>query len=828
MPIKTTRLTLAHTSPWRSLVVHADAGRRREVEALLAARGHHVAVCSTANAAFGEHEREPFALVLVDDELLPPPQMPALYARFRAAAGGAPLLLAMTRDHDPERAVAALAAGADEVLLVAAVPTAIAFRLDVAEQRALRRAERQREHERLRQLEKAVETMQIGVTITDLDRRILYTNPADAVMHGWEPGELIGRDARVFAAPGSGREMPRASVLALSRWKRESVNARRDGTLFPVQVTSDLVRDDAGIPVAIVTCCEDISERRLADEALRESEERYALAARGAQDGLWDWNLRRDEVYYSERWLEMLGYTAEEVGSRPDGWLDRIHPGDRESVQQTLERHLRGETAHFESSHRVLHREGTYRWVLVRGLAVRADGGLAYRMAGSLSDLTGRGVHDPLTGLPNRAFFASRLADALERWQRGRSPGFALLLVDVDRFQLINDGLGPVAGDGLLVALAERLDAAIGALTPGTEATLARAGGDEFLVLLEAIPHVGEATRLAERIRSALQSPFVVEGRPVFTSASVGIVSASPGHQRPEELVRDAEVAMHRAKSLGGARFQVFDKQMHERALARLRVESDLRRAIAAGELLLHYQPIVELRGGRVRRVEALVRWRSPHGEVLSPEHFIPVAEESELVLELDRWVLATACRQLRDLRRELGVELAASVNLSGRHFSRLEVVDHVRAALEAAALPADAVELEVTEGVLVAQPELAQRVLAELKAIGVRLCLDDFGTGYSSLSYLHQFPIDGLKVDRSFIAALGDGNGRGRIVETIVGLARHLGLGVVAEGVETAEQRAHLETIGCELAQGYLFARPMPWEDLQRLLAAGGVLRVP
>jgi diguanylate cyclase (GGDEF)-like protein/PAS domain S-box-containing protein len=642
-------------------------------------------------------------------------------------------------------------------------------------------------------------------------------------MHGWEPEELVGRDARVFAPPGSEREMPRASLLALTRWKRESVNTRRDGSLFPVQVTSDLVRDDAGVPVGIVTCCEDISERKAAEEALRESEERYALAASGARDGLWDWDLRRDRIYFSARWCEILGFAAGEVGDRPDAWLDRVHPADQALVREELSRHLRGESAHFESSHRALQRNGDYRWVLVRGLAVRDEAGGAYRMAGSLSDISGGGAHDPLTGLPSRAFFMGRLTTALEHASRHTGERFAVLVIDVDRFRVINDSLGPVAGDELLRVVAERLDHASRAGGGAPQATLARAGGDEFLVLIEEIRDVAAAVRLVERLRLELQSAVPIDGREVFTSASVGIAVSAPAYQRPEELVRDAEVALHRAKAAGTGRFEVFDKQMHERALARLRVESELRRALTTGELCVYYQPVVELATGRVRRLEALVRWRHPEEGILLPERFIPIAEESELILEIDRWVLGSVCRQLRALRDETGGLVPANINLSGRHFSRPDLVEWVRLSLAGAGLEAGALELEVTEGVLMQNPEVAQRVLGQLKALGVQLCLDDFGTGYSSLSYLHQFPIDSLKVDRSFVASMLEPGGKGRIVETIVRLARQLGLGVVAEGVESAAQRDRLRAIGCELAQGHLFARPMPWAEVRELLAEPG-----
>jgi len=816
-------------SALRSLVVHGDPLIRRQVTDLLAGRGHEVVACADAPSGLSSHAADPFGLVVLDDRL-GVADFAATCDRIHQVGGSRlPLLLALVPPGDAGRAVAALAAGCEDLLPWPDGNGDLVLRLEVAERRVRRRSERRSEHERLRELEKAVETMQLGVTITDLHRRIVYTNPADAAMHGWEPQELLGKDVRVFAPQPAWRDLAPERVRSLVRWKRESVNARRDGTTFPVQVTSDVVRDAGGHPIGIVTCCEDISERKAAEEALRESEERYAVAARGAHDGLWDWDLRNDTVHFSDRWREILGLAADdEVGNRPDTWLDRVHPGDRQLVQEELSRHLRGESPHFESSHRVLHRDGGYRWVRVRGLALRDQGGRAYRMAGSLSDLTGRGVHDPLTGLPNRAFFMSRLTTALERWQRDPRARFAVLLIDIDRFKVINDSLGPAAGDELLMTLAGRLEAELRAteiVERGVEGTLSRAGGDEFLLLLEGVLGAGDALRVVERLQRAVRAPMPVGDGEVFPSVSVGIAVPSAVDLRAEELVRDADIAVHRAKALGASRFQVFDKEMHEEALQRLRVENELRRALERNELVMHYQPIVELATGRVRGLEALVRWQHPEEDLLLPARFIPLAEESDLILEVDRWVLSRVCGELRRLHEELGVDLQVSVNLSGRHFSRPQVVEQVRQILHDADLAPAALKLEVTEGTLMQNTELAQEILGELRELGVRLCLDDFGTGYSSLSYLNRFPIDVLKVDRSFVGGLDRvASSDHRIVESIVQLARQLGMEVVAEGVETAAQRDLLAAMGCDLGQGYFFARPLPFDAIPAVVRAAAL----
>ncbi|MBI2072681.1 MAG: diguanylate cyclase, partial [Gemmatimonadetes bacterium] len=486
-------------------------------------------------------------------------------------------------------------------------------------------------------LEKAVETMQLGVTITDTNGRILYTNPADAKMHGYTAEELMGQDVRVFAPAKAGKPLSREELARMTSWRRETTNARKDGSVFPCHLMSDVVRDRNGEIVGVVTACDDITQRKAAEAALRESEERYALAASGATDGIWDWDLRSGVAYFSSRWKGILGYGEDELGRVPDEWLKRIHADDLPRVKVELATHGEARTPHLESEHRLLHKDGTYRWVLVRGLAVRDQRGEAYRMAGSLTDISDRkkaeeqlihdALHDPLSNLPNRAFFMTLLDRAIKRTRRRSEYLFAVLFVDLDRFKLVNDSLGHGVGDQLLAAISLRLKSCV---RPGD--VVARLGGDEFTILLEDIRGVNDATRVAERIQAELKEPFIFDGREVFTSASIGIALSTAGHERPEYFLRDADTAMYRAKTRGKARYEMFDEAMHARAVAQLQLETDLRRALERAEFRVRYQPIVVLSSGQITGFEALVRWQHSERGLIAPGEFIPIAEETGLI----------------------------------------------------------------------------------------------------------------------------------------------------------------------------------------------------
>ncbi len=571
-------------------------------------------------------------------------------------------------------------------------------------------------------------------------------------------------------------------------------------------------------------------ERRSWAQSLRESEERYALAVRGANDGLWDWNLGDDKIYFSPRWMSMLGIEKleEPAASQPSTWFDRVHPEDLEGLQEAIRQHREGQTPLLENEHRIRHSTGKYLWVLSRGVAIRTRRGTAYRMAGSLSDVTKRrqyeeqllkdAFYDSLTGLPNRALFMDRLGVAIARNHRHPEQHFAVLFLDLDRFKNVNDSLGHAIGDQLLCAVAERLSPL---LREGD--TVARLGGDEFAVLLEDIPDGHKPTLVADRIQRAFSVPFVLQEHEVFTSASLGIALSETGYDRPEEVLRDADIAMYRAKSNGKAQYAVFDREMHARAVAVLTLENDLRRALERREFVLFYQPIVDLGSGRISAFEALVRWLHPQRGLLHPRDFIPTAEETGLIVQIGRYVLHEACRQLVHWQRDFPSfqSLAISVNLSGREFLQSNLVDHIAAILADTGLSPRRLRLELTESTLMADRRPVPERLLQLRELQIELHIDDFGTGYSSLNYLQQLPADVLKIDRSFIHRMLVGNGASEIVGTIIELARNLGMTVAAEGLETAMELAHLRSLRCEYGQGYFFSKPLDQNSATHLLAA-------
>lgn len=559
-------------------------------------------------------------------------------------------------------------------------------------------------------------------------------------------------------------------------------------------------------------------------KALQDSEARYARAMRGANDGLWEWQLEQDQLYLSERWTSMLGLDRDSLAPTSRSWFGRVHGDDLPGLRQAIDNHLRGLSPTLHHEYRIRRRDGSYLWVLVRGVAETCSGGVR-RIAGSQSDISQRRAaqeqlhhaarHDPLTGLANRARLGELLQQALQRQQRPGAREAALLFIDLDRFKLINDSLGHQIGDRVLVEVAERLSHC---LRPGDH--LARFGGDEFVALLDDLACMGDAERVAQRMLDSLHPPLRLQEQTLAVTASIGIAALQErGH--PLDPLQAADLALYRAKSAGKAQFARYSSELQQQAQRQLELQNALAQACSRGELRLVYQPICRLDQGQpvLMGVEALLRWQHD-GREISPLEFIPCLEESGEILAVGDWVLRQACTQVRAWQLAGQTQLRCSVNLSSRQLQQGDFAARVADVLRETGLPAASLVLEITESQLMQDSAQNLACLRELASLGVQLALDDFGTGYSSLGYLKRFPLHIIKVDKSFIAGTPLDAESLAISRAIIGLGHSLGLTVVAEGVEQQAQIDFLGREGCLYAQGYWFSRPRSPDDLQRLFS--------
>ncbi|MCG9890264.1 MAG: EAL domain-containing protein [Thermosynechococcaceae cyanobacterium MS004] len=665
----------------------------------------------------------------------------------------------------------------------------------------------------------------------DLNLKHLYVSPSLAALNGMPTENFLGKscsDLGMDEIMVNAWESAAARLLSSGQKQVIEFNTPTLEGLrtFEMAIVPEFSADQS--IESILCISRDITERKIAEEALQESETRFRQLAENIQDVFWIADRELTEILYVSPTYEILwGRSCPSLYERPESYLESVHPEDRDRVLDLIQRQR---YVGWNHEYRILQSDGTLRWIWEQTFPVPDPGGIINRIVGISQDITERkesesqllynSLHDSLTQLPNRSQLIQRIELALLRVQRAEIHTFAILFMDLDRFKNINDSLGHLAGDQLLVKIAQRLQSKIRAVD-----LVARLGGDEFVILLEDLPGVQNAIQVAEKILNEFQIPIVLKQREIIITTSIGIVFGTSDYTQASELLRDADTAMYQAKSQGKNNYKVFNTLMHVEVRERLDLESDLRKGLEREEFIIYYQPILDLSTLNWVGFEALIRWNHPTLGFISPASFLPLAEETGLIVSLDYWTLKTACQQLSQWQRQFpsAEALKISVNLTDQGLGQNNFIEYVDMVLSQTSLESRSLNLEITEGVLVKDISKTIEVLTNLQAREIQISIDDFGTGYSSLNYLHRLPLDTLKIDRSFVSQMQTGSRNHKIVKTIITLSNELGIRVVAEGIETEQQLELLISLGCEMGQGYLFAKPMPVNAVELLLRARG-----
>jgi len=670
-------------------------------------------------------------------------------------------------------------------------------------------------------------TPKISVQGYNQQRQVIYWNDASEVLYGYPKTEAIGCQLEDLIIPP---EMRQGVIAEVQNWftNGQAIPAgeldlmRKDGSRVAVYSSHIMLQNSEGEQE--IYCVDiDLSDRKQAEIALRDSEGRYRLLAENMKDLVCLHHPDGRYLYVSLSCETLLGYRYEElIGQDPYTFF---HPDDRDRIRQESHKAvLAGKPT--PVTYRMRQKSGNYIWFETLTKPIMDATGQLIQLQTTSRDVTDRiqvqtklkydALHDTLTGLPNRNLLMERLELAIHRAKRLENYHFAVLFLDLDRFKVINDSLGHLAGDKLLIAIAQKLQATFREID-----LVARIGGDEFVILLEDIKDIQEAVHATERIFTELEIPTTIEKREVYTTASIGVVLVTKDYEEASHLLRDADIAMYRAKANGKGRYEIFDAEMHKQALKRMHLENDLRRAIDRQEFVLHYQPIVSLDTGYLVGFEALIRWQHPSHGLTYPGEFIAVAEEIGVITSMTYWALRTACQQLvtwQTALRDLPA-LKVSVNLSSQDLRRCDLVEEVDRILAQTHLPATCLTLEITESMLIEDIKSTIAMLTQLKEKGIQISIDDFGTGYSSLNYLHRLPMNNLKVDRSFVNQMQESKKNHQIVETIATLSQQLEIDAIAEGIETSQQLEWLQQLGYKFGQGYLFSKPLNQALAEELL---------
>ena len=726
---------------------------------------------------------------------------------------------------------------------------------------------RKQAEESLYHLQKAIEMMQLGITITDLDGNIIYLNPAQAEMHGYQGHELLGRHVDLFSPQPHRRSLTLERIKSWKGLMREDIDVRKDSTTFPVRLISEVITCAAGEPSAIVTSSEDISERKRTEAelekyreqleemvaerttelmatneilqqeilehqrteaALRKSQERYRIVLEAVPDPVMVYDRKGEIAYLNPSFSRVFGWTLNDVRLSGINFIPLEHLDETRIISSQIQRGktISGlETCRFTKNGRRIS-------VSISGSGFFDDDRQLQGSVITLQDITTRkkteeeirylAYHDDLTGLPNRKSFYMRLEDKLLQSQsqgrqhrRTNENPWAVLFLDLDKFKNVNDTLGHDVGDDLLKEVGKRLHDCV-----RKSDYIFRLGGDEFTIILTNLTHDTDVVKVAQKIRYEIAQPYTIQHHEVYVTVSVGISIYPIDGQDAETLVKNADIAMYAAKEARQG-YRIFSSEMNSKALERMNLENKLRTALQNKELAVYYQPITNHRN-RIIGMEALLRWHHPELGIISPTKFIPLAEENGFISSIGEWVLQAACLQVKEWQQKGYQDLCVAVNLSAQQFTETDLEGTVEQALRQSGLAPNCLKLEITESGLMEQPDQAINTMNHLRAKGILFSIDDFGTGYSSLNYLKRLPIDTLKIDRSFVMDAPTDKDDQEIIKTIIAMAHNLKMNTVAEGVETREQQSFLAQNGCQMMQGYYFGRPMPAKQFEQILQTG------